>query len=117
MVRARAGRSSLGCLVTLLVVSAAAYFGVNVGEAYLRFYRYQDAFKQQARFARQNSDAVILARLHALADSLGLPDEAHRIEVRRREGAIRIRTEYVERVEMPLVVREFRFTPSAEGPL
>ena len=117
MVMARAGRSSLGCLVMLLFVSAAAYFGVNVGEAYWRFYRYQDAFKQQARFARQNSDAVILARLHALADSLDLPEEAHRISLRRRQGSIAISAEYVERVEMPLVVRDFRFAPSAEGPL
>ena len=115
MVTARAGRSSLGCLVMLLLVSAAAYFGVNVGEAYWRFYRYQDAFRQQARFARQNSDAVILARLHALADSLDLPEEAHRIDLRRRDGTFSIAAEYVERVEMPLVVRDFRFTPRAEA--
>jgi hypothetical protein len=117
MVSARAGRSTLGCLVVLLLVSAAAYFGVNVAEAYWRYYRYQDAFRQQARFARQNGDAVILARLHALADSLGLPDEAHRIRVRRGAGRFTVSAEYVERVEMPLVVREFRFNPSAEGPL
>jgi len=32
MVRQRAGRSSLGCLVSLLILAAVVYFGVNVGE-------------------------------------------------------------------------------------
>lgn len=114
---ARSGRSTLGCLFVLLLLSAGAYFGVSVGEVYLRYYRFQDAFKQQVRFARQTSDAVMLARLRALADSLDLPDEARQIRIRRRPKAISIGAEYVERVELPLVVREFRFTPRAEGPL
>ena len=37
MVRQRAGRSSLGCLVTLLILAAVVYFGINVGDVYFRF--------------------------------------------------------------------------------
>ena len=117
MVSRRRGASSLGCLFMLLVLSAVAYFGVNVGEVYWRFYRYQDDFRQEARFAGRTKDEVILARLHALADSLDLPPDAHEIELKRGTSRITIRAEYTERVELPLNVREIRFTPHAEAPL
>lgn len=115
MVSARAGRSSLGCLVTLLVLSAAGYFAVNVGEVYLRYYRYRDGFQQQARFASQRSDERIRAHLRALADSLGLPEEAHRITLRRTPRRIVIRARYTETVELPGYVREFHFEPLGEA--
>jgi hypothetical protein len=117
MVAARRGRSSLGCLVTLLVLAAAVYFGVNVGEVYLRFYRFQDAMKQEARFARVNSDVVIRRRLRARADSLDLPEAAFDIRVTRRGRQITIESEYYEHVELPLFVREVYFHPRAEGSL
>lgn len=114
--RARAGRSTLGCLVLLLVLVAAGYFAVNVGEAYWRFYRFQDAMKQEARFAARRGDDVIARRLRAKADSLGLPPQAIRhLTVRRRSGVIRIGSEYYETIELPLVVRELRFAPRVES--
>ena len=57
MVRRRTGRGSLGCLVMLLILAAVVYFGVNVGEVYWRFYQYQDAMRQEVRFAAHNSNA------------------------------------------------------------
>ena len=39
MVRSRPGSSSLGCLFALLLLSAAGYFGVNVGEVYFRYFK------------------------------------------------------------------------------
>ena len=49
----RRGRSSLGCLFALLIIAAAMYFGVNIGEAYWRFYEYQDAMRQDATRRRK----------------------------------------------------------------
>lgn len=115
MVSGRRGASSLGCLVMLLLLAAVSYFGFNVGEAYLRFYRFQDGMRQEVRFAGRNSDLVIRTRLRALADSIALPDEARRIRLKRGERDIRISAEYTERIEFPLYVREIRFTPSARG--
>ena len=114
--RARRGRSSLGCLLVLLLLTAAGYFTVNLGEAYWRFYRYQDAMKQEARFAGRRTDEVIAQRLRVKADSIGLPEEAiRRLRVRRTPNRLRISSEYVETIEMPLVVRQLRFEPHAEG--
>lgn len=108
---ARRGASRLGCLVTLLLVVAVAYFGVNIGTVYLRSYRLRDAMVQEARFSDNRSDDVIRARLVALVDSLELPPEAARFRIRREARRIVISTEYTELVELPMFVREFHFTP------
>lgn len=117
MVTARRGASSLGCLVTLLVVVAIAYFGANAAEVYIRYYRYRDAMNQAVRFAAHTTDASIRRDLRAFADSLGLPDGAQNVTVRRGRGIIAISSDYYEQIELPLMVREVHLNPHAEGPL
>ena len=116
MVRARRGGSSLGCLVTLLIVAAAMYFAITVGEVYWRAYRFEDQMRQQVRFASNFTDDQIRARLRATADSLGLPEGAGRVIVRRTAKDITIQSAYYERVEFPGFVREVAFTPQASAP-
>lgn len=113
----RGGRSSLGCLFVLLLIAAALYFGVNIGEAYWRFYEYQDSMRQEVRFAKQIPDDRIKLHLAALADSLGLPEEATDVNVTRTDDSISVSAEYSEQVELPLFVRQIRFKPHAQGPL
>ena len=59
MVGPRRGASKLGCLFTVLVVTAVAYFAFSSGEVVLRYYRYRDAMEQEARFARHYTDEDI----------------------------------------------------------
>lgn len=113
----RRGRSSLGCLLVLLLVAAALYFGVNIGEVYWRFYEYQDAMRQEVRFASQIPDDRMKLHLSALADSLGLPEEATEVTIDRSKTDISVSAEYSEQVELPLFVRQIRFKPHAEGRL
>ena len=115
MVRSRMGSSSLGCLFALLLLSAAVYFGVNVGEVYFRFFQYQDAMRQEVRFASHNSDQIILRHLRAQADSLGLPEAAGEVTLQRDGRHIEIESDYYEHIELPLYVREVHFNPHAEG--
>ncbi len=117
MVSDRRGAGKLGCLVSILLLVTVGYFGVNIGEVYLRYYEFRDAMQQEVRFARTRTDDDIRRRLAALADSLGLPEEAAHVTVRRSANVIRIRSEYVELVELPLFVRSFPMKPSASGPL
>ena len=112
----RRGASTLGCLFTLMIIAAIAYFGVNIGEVYWRFYEYQDDMKQEVRFARANTNDQILTRLRARADSLGLPEDAQAIAIRRNAQAITIEAEYYERLQLPMYNREMLFHPRAEGP-
>lgn len=113
----RSGRSSLGCLFLLLLVAIAMYFGVNIGEAYWRFYEFQDAMRQEVRFARQIPDDRIKLHLVALADSLGLPEEAADVSVERTKTDISVSANYSEHLQIPLFARDIRFSPRAAGPL
>jgi len=117
VVAARSTPRTLGCLILILIGVTIAYFGFNVGEVYLRFYRFRDAIEQETRFARQRDDETIRRRLTLIADSLGLPEAAARIKVHRSAHQIEISSEWSEHVELPMFVREFRFTPRVSGPL
>ncbi|MES2180234.1 MAG: hypothetical protein V4550_20435 [Gemmatimonadota bacterium] len=115
MVTPRRGLSSLGCLFSLLLFAAVVYFGIGVGEHYFRFYEYQDSMRQQVKFAAHNPDAVILRQLRIRADSLGLPEAAGEVTLQRDGRHIEIESEYYIHLELPLMVREVRFNPHAEG--
>jgi hypothetical protein len=115
MVRARHGRSQLGCLVMLLVAAAVVYFGVNIGSVFWDNYQFVDRMKQEVRFAASRSDAVIKRRLAAFADSLGLPEAARTVHVKRGSKIIVIWGEYYHNLEFPGFVREVRFSPQATG--
>ncbi len=116
MVRARRGRSQLGCLASVLLVVAICYFAVNVGTVLWNYYEFEDAMKQEVRFSSMRSDAVIKRRLAEFADSLGLPEAAHNIHIKRSNKVILIWAEYYRIIEFPGFVREFRFNPQATGP-
>ena len=115
MVTIRRGASSLGCLFVLLIFAAIAYFGVPIGEAYFRFYRFEDAMRQAARLARINTDDRILERLQATADSLDLPPDAKAITIDRAGQSIAITSQYTVEFELPGMVRVHTFHPSAQG--
>ena len=115
--RNRQGGSSLGCLITLALFSAALYYGIHIGEVYLRFYRIQDAMRFQASIAPSVVDDVIERRLEWTADSI--LGQAPRFSVFRTgsPGKITIQTEYKERVELPFFHHTFVLRPRAEAPL
>ena len=98
----RRGASRLGCLLPLLILAVAAYFGVDFGEAYFHFYQFKDAMGQEATFAVDKTDAQISTRLSALADSLQLPPGAELITIERTPAQISISSDYDEVFKLPL---------------
>lgn len=114
MVSGRRGRTNFGCLLGVLLVVTLVYFGFNLGEPYFRYFRYLDGMKQEARFSARFTDEEIQRRLASLADSLGLPEAAGKIRVRRSSNRVSISASYYERVEMPLIVRDILFTPQVD---
>lgn len=115
MVKSRAGKGGLGCLLSLVLVAAVGYFAWNVGVTYWSYYQFQDRMRQEARFAMHRSDALIQRRLSDYADSLGLPEGAQKVNVRRRQRTIQIWAEYYQIIEFPGFVREVYFHPQAVG--
>ncbi|MGQ0538776.1 MAG: hypothetical protein ACT4R6_07500 [Gemmatimonadaceae bacterium] len=114
MVNRRRARSTLGCLFALLLAVAVVYFGFDIAEVYWRYYQFDDAVSQETHFGTTRSDAEIKSRLRALADSLGLPEEAGRIQVQRSANRLVVSTSYTEQVKLPFHTRDFRFAPRAE---
>lgn len=98
----RRGESRIGCLLPLLILAVAAYFAVDFGEAYFRFYQFKDAMGQEARFSTDKTDAQITTRLSALADSLQLPPGAELITIERTPATITISSDYDEVIKLPL---------------
>ena len=114
----RRGESRLGCLLGLLVLAIAVYFGINFGEAYFRYYQFKDAMGQEARFANDKTDDQITIRLAALADTLQLPPDAQEIQISRTPGVITISSEYDQVIKLPFhKERVLHFNPKAASRL
>ena len=53
--------------------------------------------------------------LRAIADSLGLPEDAGTVYIEREQGRISIESHYEETVDMPGFKRDFHFEPRVAG--
>jgi hypothetical protein len=74
--QARSGESGkirLGCLVTLLLIATAIYFGVDYLRIQIRYAKMSDEVKEKVAFAAVMDDNTIRRQLVASADSLGIP--------------------------------------------
>lgn len=112
----RRGVGAFGCLIYLLVVGGVVYFGSGVGSAYIDYYRYRDAMKQEAEFSLQRSDMDIKSRLKIFADSLGLSPSASMVRINRSPARVTIVGSYLQSVPVPLFgPRKIRFSPTAEA--
>lgn len=118
MVTGARGASKLGCLLSLVLFTGTAYYGIEVGRMYWRYYALVDEMKEAARFAASQSDEVIRRTLVARMDQLGIPAEAKRLVVRRSgpPDRIAIRTSYRERLDLPWQPRYLTFRPAVEAP-
>jgi hypothetical protein len=109
--QSRRGTSTLGCLVSLALFVGALYYGVHIGEIYLRYFELVDDMRAQAHLDANFSDNEISAHLTAQADSL--LGQAPRFQITRNGGRIAIRTEYTESVDLPFFKHTFVLRPHA----
>lgn len=111
----RKGAISLGCLMSLLIGAAVLYFGVPIAEIYLRANRFQDAMAMETQFHASHGDLQIKAHVAIIADSLGLPAEAGKIVITRKDRRLTLTSEYEELIHLPGYQRFVLFRPSASG--
>lgn len=116
--KSRLGAGGLGCLFSLVLFAAALYYGVNIGQVYLRYYQILDGMRTQARLAPSLHDDVIHRRLSAQADSV-LHGNTPEFRITRTGNPKRIviETEYSDHVDLPLFKHTFVLRPRAEEPL
>ncbi|HUQ99747.1 MAG TPA: hypothetical protein VM166_09855 [Gemmatimonadaceae bacterium] len=98
----RRGASRIGCLLPLLLLAVGAYFAIDFGNAYFRFYQFKDAMGQEARFASTRTDDQITGHLSALADSLEMPPGAELVTINRSMNVITISSDYDEVIKLPM---------------
>lgn len=115
----RRGAGVFGCLVSLALFAGALYYGVNIGQVYLRYYQVLDGMRTQARLAPSLPDDVIYRRLNGQADSLfpGSTKPHFRIKRSGEPRRIVIESEYTDQVDLPLFKHTFVLRPRAEEPL
>jgi len=117
----RAGKTSMGCLTTLVLFGAAIYIGMPVAQVYIRQYQFAEEMRSQARLGPSLTDAVIRRRLIDKADELALPPEAIKnLKIKRtggRDRRITIDSEYAETVKRPFFEHTFIVRPHADLPL
>jgi hypothetical protein len=102
-----------------VLFAAALYYGVNIGQVWLRYYQLVDEMQVSARLAPSLTDAVIRRRLEVKVDELKLPPEANKFTIVRsgKPRTITIESEYSETVDLPFFNHTFVFKPKAEEPL
>ncbi|MGH7537613.1 MAG: hypothetical protein ACREMF_03185 [Gemmatimonadales bacterium] len=106
--------------MSLLLLVAVLYYGVNIGEVYFRYYRLLDEMQTQARLAAALDNGTIQRRIHAAIQDIGLPDAASAELTITRSATprqITIETQYTESVHLPLFDHTFKFHPKATEPL
>jgi hypothetical protein len=113
MVRARRGVTRNGCLFVLLLFAAIVYFGLPVGETYFRYLEYKDRMKVELKFRGGLPNEKIIRNLQMAADSLGLPEEAGKVLVTRRDGMVTVEADYEEIIHLPGYQKAIRFQPKA----
>lgn len=118
--QSRRGASTTGCLLSLLVLVAVLYYGVNIGELYFRYYRLVDEMGSQARVAAALDNGTIERRIGAAIQDIGLPDDAaSNLQITRSSSPreITIESQYSESVHLPLFDHTFQFHPKVTEPL
>jgi hypothetical protein len=117
--QSRRGVGSLGCLFSLALFAAALYYGVNIGQVYLRYYQVLDGMRTQARMAPHLQDDDIYRRLNGQADSLfpGAAKPHFKVTRNIEHRRITIETEYTDQVTLPLFKHTFVLRPRAEEAL
>jgi hypothetical protein len=111
----RRGASKMGCLFSILIVVAIAYFGIDFGKAYWANAEFKDEMKQEIKYHSDQADDQIRAHMKLVADSLGLPDSAGVVTVTRDPPTrtIAIDAQYDVTVKIPGYERVLHFAPHA----
>jgi hypothetical protein len=115
----RSGSSTLGCLVSLLILVATVYYGFHVGEVYWRYFQLLDEMKVNARLSPGLTDDVIQRRLATKVQEVFGPSHelAFRISRDPHYRTVVIETQYRDSVSLPLFHRGFNLKPRAEEPI
>ena len=105
----------MGCLFKLLILAAIAYFGANAAEVYWRNYQYRQVVAKELRYRTEKSIPEIRQRFKFLADSMGMPEDAGIVVIKRVGNQLVIESHYDDEIILPGFRREVHFEVKAQG--
>lgn len=105
------GSTTLKTLLALLVFAALITGVVKIVPLYVKVYEFEDAMRQQAKFAgvERKEATVVREELYKKAQDLKLPVTREQIEVSRRMGGVNIKVSYTVPVDLIVFQRDFNF--------
>ncbi len=119
----RPGKARLGCLLMLAVLAVVLWQGFGAFQVYFRYYRLQDTVNGSVELAPALTDDVILDRLVAYSDTLGLPLGRQAWRIRRTQSPRQITIDAAYQDSIVIQLPFFRkvipveFKPSAKAAL
>ncbi|MGH9804898.1 MAG: DUF4845 domain-containing protein [Candidatus Acidiferrales bacterium] len=110
------GSATIKTLIALIVVAALIVGVVKIVPVYVSVYEFEDAMRQQAKFAgvERKNEAVIRDELFKKAQDLKLPITREQIEISRRMGGVNIKVSYSVPIDLIVVQRDFNFDYEAD---
>jgi hypothetical protein len=114
----RRGASLTGCLLSLVLLGVATWYGGHIGLMYWRQYQLLDEMKVNARHAAGLPDASIRNRLEMKAREVFGPEHTLRFQISRprERKSIVIETQYRDSVDLPFFQRGFPFRLRVQQP-
>lgn len=111
----RRGATRLGCLLSVLLIATVAYFGIGAMKIYWRSVEFKDAMHSELLRRTKLPDRELKARYRFIADSLGLPESAGDVVIKRKNGVITVESWYEETLVLPGHQRPWAFNPVVSG--
>ena len=110
------GSATLKGLIALVVVAAVIVGIVRIVPVYVNVYDFEDAIRQQAKFAGvERKDATMIREeLFKKSQQLKLPITREQIEVHRRMGGVNIKCKFTVPVDLIVMQRDFNFNLEAD---
>jgi len=110
------GSATIKTLIALVLVGAVIVVVVKIVPVYVNVYEFEDAMRQQAKFAgveRKDANAI-REELYLKAQALKLPITRDQIEVSRRMGGATISARFTVPVDLIVLQRDFNFNLAAD---
>jgi hypothetical protein len=106
------GSATIKTLIALVFAAALIVGVVKIVPVYVNVYEFEDAMRQQAKFAgvERKDASVIREELYKKARDLKLPITPDQIEVDKRMGGVNIKARFTVPVDLIVMQRDFNFS-------
>lgn len=110
------GSATIKTLIALVAIAALIVGVVKIVPVYVNVYEFEDAMRQQAKFAsvERKNETVLREELYKKAQDLKLPITREQIEISKRMGGVTIKVSFTVPVDLIVLQHDFNFDLDAD---